>query len=319
MTGPILALAGGVGGAKLALGLARVLAPEKLTIVVNTGDDEVFHGLHVSPDLDTVMYALADLTNPHVGWGVVEDSFNGLGMLGRYGGPAWFNLGDKDLATHVRRTELLRQGWPLSEVTRELCQRLGVQHRIVPMSDDIVRTIVETEEGDLSFQIYFVKRQCQPVVKGIHFENAEGLTLSESNGARPSPEFLEALDVASALVFCPSNPFLSIAPMLAVPGIRGRIESFSGTRLAVSPIVGGEALRGPAAKLLEELGYDVSCVGVASQYCGLCDIFLIDTVDTCHAQAISTLGMRAEVAPTVMVSEEDKVNLANRVCSLLEN
>ena len=298
MTTPILALAGGVGGAKLALGLSRILPPENMTIVVNTGDDEVFHGLHVSPDLDTMMYALAGLTNPEMGWGVVGDSFNGLEMLGRYGAPTWFNLGDKDFATHIRRTQLLNQGLSLSEVTETLCRSLGVQHSVVPMSDAKVRTVVETDEGDLPFQVYFVKRQCQPVARGIHF--------------------LTALESAHSIVFCPSNPFLSVVPILSVPGVRDRIASFPGTRVAVSPIVGGEALRGPAAKLLEELGHDVSCLGVAKQYQGLCDIFLIDEVDRHHAHAIGKLGMRVEVAPTIMVTDEDKVRLATHVCQLLD-
>ena len=319
MSGPILALAGGVGGAKLVVGLARVLPPEKLTIVVNTGDDEVFHGLHVSPDLDIVMYALAGLTNPVAGWGVAGDSFNALGMLERYGEATWFNLGDKDLATHIRRTELLSQGWSLSEVTRELCRRLGIRHGVVPMSDDSVRTVLETEEGDLSFQVYFVKRQCQPVVRSIRFEDAGGLVVSESQGARASPGFLASLDEAACLVFCPSNPFLSIAPILAVPGVKESIISFSGQRLAVSPIVGGEALRGPAAKLLGELEHDVSCLGVARQYQGLCDIFLIDGVDRCYAEGISNLGMRVEVAHTIMTTDEDKVRLATHICRLLES
>ena len=310
MTTPILALAGGVGGAKLALGLSRILPPENLTIVVNTGDDEVFHGLHVSPDLDTMMYALAGLTNPETGWGVVGDSFNALEMLGRYGAPTWFNLGDKDFATHVRRTQMLDQGVSLSKATETLCRSLGVRHSIVPMSDAKVRTVVETEEGDLAFQVYFVQRRCQPVVKGIHFESADDIS--------PSPGFLTALENAHSIVFCPSNPFLSVAPILSVPGVRDRIESFPGTRVAVSPIVGGEALRGPAAKLLEELGHDVSCLGVAKQYQGLCDIFLIDEVDRHHAHAIGELGMRVETAPTIMVTDEDKVRLATRVCQTLD-
>ena len=311
MTGPVLALAGGVGGAKLAVGFAEVLPPEGLIMVVNTGDDKVFHGLHVSPDLDTMMYALAELTNPQTGWGLAEDSFNALEMLARYGAPTWFKLGDKDLATHIRRTELLRNGWSLSDVTQELCQRLGVRHRIVPMSDDTVRTIVETAEGRLSFQVYFVERQCRPVASNIDFEMAEE--------AKASPGFLAALEGATAIVFCPSNPFLSIAPILAVPGVRERIESFHGTRVAVSPIVGGEALRGPAAKLLGELGHDVSCVGVAKQFRGLCDIFLIDEVDRCHAGSIGDLGMRVEIASTVMVTQEDKVRLATHIHRLLES
>ena len=318
MTGPILALAGGIGGAKLALGFAKVLPPEKLTIVVNTGDDEVFHGLHVSPDLDTMMYALAGLTNPQTGWGLAGDSFSALGMLERYGEPVWFNLGDMDLATHIRRTELLRQGWSLSEVTRELCQRLGIRHAIVPMSDDRVRTIVETGEGDLTFQVYFVKRRCEPVAKGIHFEDAEGRPLSGDEGAGASRGFLDALAKATTVVFCPSNPFLSIAPILSLPGVKERIASFSGPRVVVSPIVGGEALRGPAAKLLGELGHGVSSLGVASQYQGLCDIFLIDEVDRCFSDAISRLGMRVEVAPTIMDTDDDKVRLAKHICKLVE-
>ena len=311
MTGPVVALAGGVGGAKLALGLSKVLALGQLTIVVNTGDDEVFHGLHVSPDLDTMMYALSGFTNPDTGWGVSDDTFNALYMLGRYGAPNWFNLGDRDLATHIRRTEMLNGGFSLSEVTRDLCGRLGVTHPVVPMSDDRIRTVVETDDGDLSFQVYFVQRRCEPVARGIRFEGAET--------ALPSPGFLAALDTAEGLVFCPSNPFLSVAPILAVPAIRERIASFNGTRLAVSPIVGGAALRGPAAKLLEELGHDVSCVAVAKEYRGLCDIFVIDEQDRCQAGAIDELGMRAEVAPTVMVSDQDKIRLAAKVCRLLES
>ena len=310
MTTPILALAGGVGGAKLALGLSRVLSPDALTIVVNTGDDEVFHGLHVSPDVDTMMYALGGLTNQEMGWGVTGDTFNGLGMLGRYGNPTWFNLGDKDLATHIRRTDLLRQGWSLSEVTLELCQRLGIRHRVVPMSDDRSPTTVETDEGDLAFQVYFVQRHCEPVATGIHFRDAHGAGISDG--------FRAALEESGAIVFCPSNPFLSVAPILAVPGVRERMESFPGPRVAVSPIVGGEALRGPAAKLLEELGHDVSCVGVARQYRGLCDIFLIDEVDHAHADAISSLGMRVEVTSTIMTTDEDKVRLADHICRLVE-
>ena len=310
MSGSILALAGGVGGAKLALGLARILTPEDLTIVVNTGDDEVFHGLHVSPDLDTMMYALAGLTNLDTGWGVIGDSFNALGMLKRYGSTAWFNLGDKDFATHIRRTQLLSQGMTLSEVTQDLCRCLDIRHPIVPMSNDPVRTIVETDEGSLTFQVYFVKRQCEPVATGIRFQG--------DSEAVASPGFLEALDRATGIVFCPSNPFLSIAPILAVPGIKERIASFSGARLAVSPIVGGTALRGPAAKLLSELGHDVSCAGVAAQYNGLCDIFLIDDVDRCHTSSIEDIGMRAATAPTIMTTDEDKVRLARRVLTLLE-
>ena len=306
---PVLALAGGVGGAKLALGLSGILSPQELTIVVNTGDDEEIHGLHVSPDLDTVMYTLAGLSNVEMGWGLAGDQFNALAMLRRYGAPTWFNLGDMDLATHLQRTQLLRQGWTLSQVTAELCQRLGVGHRVVPMSDQRVATVVETDEGDLPFQVYFVQRQCEPVARGVRFQGADV--------AEPSPGFAAALESAQAVVFCPSNPFLSIAPILALPGVRQRLAGFAGPRVAVSPIVGGRAVRGPAAKMLGELGHDVSSVGVAAWYRGLCDIFLVDDEDRCHVDAIEALGLRAEVADTVMVTDEDKVALARHMLELL--
>ena len=300
-----------MGGAKLALGLSRILSPQELTIVVNTGDDELFHGLHVSPDLDTVMYTLAGLANPEAGWGLAGDRFTAMDMLGRYGTPTWFSLGDMDLATHLRRTELLREGGGLSHVTEELCSRLGVRHPVVPMSDQRVATIVETDEGDLPFQVYFVERRCEPVAHRVRFEGAAA--------AEPSPAFATALESASALVFCPSNPFLSIAPILAVDGVHQRIEQFAGPRIAVSPIVGGRALRGPAAKLLGELGHDVSCVGVARWYRGLCDILLLDEADRGQTKDIVSLGIRAEVASTVMVTEEEKVALARRVLHLVKS
>jgi LPPG:FO 2-phospho-L-lactate transferase len=302
MNTPVLALAGGVGGAKLALGLSRALAPHELTIVVNTGDDEEFHGLHVSPDLDTVTYTLAGLANPETGWGLAGDTFNALERLRAFGADAWFRLGDKDLATHIHRSELLRQGWTLSEVTESLRSALGVKHRIAPMTDDRLSTVVITDEGELPFQTYFVRRRCEPVVKSLRFDGAEQ--------ARPSPVFAEALEHAASLVFCPSNPFLSVAPILAVQGVRGRIEGFGGLRVAVSPIIGGQALKGPAAKILRELGHDASCVGVARQYQGLCDVFVIDEADRHHATDIQRLGMRAVVANIVMNTDEDKVRLA---------
>ncbi len=311
MTRSVLALAGGVGGAKLALGLSHALPPDRLTIVVNTGDDETFHGLHVSPDLDTVMYALAGLTNNLTGWGVAGDTFQALDMLGRYGNPTWFNLGDKDLATHIKRTQLLNEGYALSDVTREMCAVLGVRHPITPMSNDPLRTVVDTDEGELPFQVYFVQRRCEPKARRIRFD--------DRGGAHPSPGFQTALESANVLVFTPSNPFLSVAPILAVNGVREAVSSFNGPRIAVSPIVGGEALRGPAAKLLEELGHDVSCVGVARQYTGVCDVFVIDEVDEAHAPAIERLGLRAETAPTVMETEWDKTRLAMRILDIAES
>lgn len=310
MAGKVLALAGGTGGAKLALGLARVLPSEKLVIAVNTGDDECFHGLHVSPDLDTIMYTLAGLVNLETGWGIAGDTFNSLEMLRRYGADTWFNLGDRDLATHVRRTQLLRQGATLSEVTGELCRCLGVKHQVAPMSDDPVRTVLSTDAGELAMQEYFVQQRSEPKIKQILYKGA--------SSAHPAPEFAAALKHADMVVFCPSNPFLSVGPILAVPGVRKQLEQSNPSRLrvAVSPIVGGAAVRGPAAKIMAELGHEVSCVGVARQYRGLCDIFLIDRQDAHLAPSIAELGMRPAAAPIIMQSEADKIALAELILRL---
>ena len=301
----VLAIAGGVGGAKLALGLYRTLPSADLTVIVNTGDDDVFHGLHVSPDLDTVMYTVAGVSNREQGWGLEGETFRTMERLGVLGGETWFRLGDRDLATHLRRTELLASGLTLSQVTLELCSRLGVACTVAPMADEPVRTMVETDEGELAFQRYFVERRCEPRVKGVRFQGAEC--------ARPSPAFRESLDAADVLVFCPSNPFVSIGPVLAVPGVRDAIAGFRGTRVAVSPIIGGQAVRGPAAKMFAELGEEASCTAVALRYRGLCDVFVLDETDASSADAIEKLGMTAVVAPTLMVSEEDKARLARVV------
>ncbi len=305
MGGKVLALAGGVGGAKLALGLARALAPERLVICVNTGDDECFHGLHVSPDLDTVMYTLAGLSDPESGWGIGGDTFTALSMLNRYGADTWFNLGDRDLATHIRRTQLLRKGATLSQVTADLCRRLGVAQQIAPMSDDPVRTVLDTDAGELAMQTYFVKRRAGPRVSGIRYAGAEK--------ARPSPAFQAALDEAQIIVYCPSNPFLSLGPILAIPGVETRLKQSSASKVAVSPIVGGAAVRGPAAKIMSELGREVSCVGVASEYRGLCDTFLIDERDAPLGPAIEGLGIRPAAASIIMNNDADKLALARTV------
>ena len=297
-----------MGGAKLVVGLARVLGPERLTVVVNTGDDETFHGLHVSPDLDSVTYALAGLTNPDTGWGVAAESFRTLAALGRLGAETWFGLGDLDLATHIRRTDLLGQGLTLSEATAEITSHLGIAHTVVPMTDDPMRTIALTDEGELAFQEYFVHRGCEPRITGLRFDGADA--------AKPSPAFAEALVRADAIVFCPSNPLVSIGPVLAVPGVYAAIESFTGPRVAVSPIVGGQALRGPAAKLMAEFGAELSCVGVAKQYVGLCDVFVIDEVDADRAGEVQALGFQVEVCNTVMASDQDKVELGRRVLEI---
>jgi LPPG:FO 2-phospho-L-lactate transferase len=308
MQGPVLALAGGVGGAKLALGLARVLPPDRLVIAVNTGDDDYFYGLHVSPDLDTVMYTLAGLANPETGWGLAGDTFNALGMLRCYGADTWFNLGDRDLATHIQRTQLLQQGATLSEVTARLCRALGVAHCVIPMSDAPVRTVLSTDEGELPMQDYFVRRRSEPRVRSIQYQGAAQ--------ARPAPGLLAALDQARLVVLCPSNPFLSVGPILAMSSFRERLAGFSGLRVAVSPIVGGAALRGPAAKIMAELGHEVSSAGVAAYYRGVCDAFLMDDQDASLAPAVARMGIRPVTAPIVMESEADKVALAERILEL---
>jgi LPPG:FO 2-phospho-L-lactate transferase len=309
MRGKVLALAGGVGGAKLVLGLARVIPAGQLVVCVNTGDDEYFHGLHVSPDLDTVMYTLAGLANPDTGWGLKGDTFNALEMLRRVGAETWFNLGDRDLAVHIRRTQLLQQGATLSEVTAELCRHLGVDHQVVPMSDDPVRTVLSTEAGSLPMQQYFVRRRSEPRVNSIEYQGAAS--------ARPSPGFLSGLDQAKLVVLCPSNPFLSLGPILAIPSVRRLLEDFPGLRVAVSPIVGGAAVRGPAGKIMRELGEEVSCVGLARHYQGICDVLLIDQQDAHFEPKIKEMGIRPVAAPIIMETEADRVALAERVLALL--
>ena len=304
----VLALAGGVGGAKLALGLRDILDEESLAIVVNTGDDEEFFGLHVSPDLDTVMYTLGGIANPDTGWGISGETFRSLNRLRQYGADTWFNLGDLDMATHIRRTQLLGQGNTLSEVTNSLCSSLGITHSIFPMTDDTLKTVVITEISEMSFQEYFVKNRCDPRVVSLRFDSP-----SECS---PSPGFVTALNESDLLVFCPSNPFLSVDPILAVPGVRKKIENFRGARIAVSPIVGGEAIKGPAGKILRELGHEVSCVGVAKRYVDLCDVFIIDNVDANLASTIEKLGMRVVVTNTIMNNDQEKRTLAREILSL---
>ena len=304
----VLALAGGVGGAKLALGLRDILDEESLAIVVNTGDDEEFFGLHVSPDLDTVMYTLGGISNPDTGWGISGETFRSLNRLRQYGADTWFNLGDLDMATHIRRTQLLGQGNTLSEVTNSLCSSLGITHSIFPMTDDTLKTVVITEISEMSFQEYFVKNRCDPRVVSLRFDSP-----SECS---PSPGFVTALNESDLLVFCPSNPFLSVDPILAVPGVRKKIENFRGARIAVSPIVGGEAIKGPAGKILRELGHEVSCVGVAKRYVDLCDVFIIDNVDADLASTIEKLGMRVVVTNTIMNNDQEKRTLAREILSL---
>ena len=310
MDGKVLALAGGVGGAKLAWGLAQVLAPERLVVGVNTGDDDDFHGLHVSPDLDTITYTLAGLDNPETGWGLAGDTFNALEMLKKYQVDTWFNLGDRDLATHIRRTQLLKGGATLSQVTQELCQSLGIGHRVVPMSDQPVRTVISTPEGDLPMQNYFVQRRSEPRVLGIAYKG--------SGEASAAPALADALVDCELVVFCPSNPFLSVGPILAVRGIREGLRDLARPRLrvAVSPIVGGDSVKGPAGKIMAELGKEVSCVGVAREYRDVCDVLLIDAQDAGLAAEIQSLGVEPVVAPIIMDTEADKITLAKLILDL---
>ncbi|MEK7275988.1 MAG: 2-phospho-L-lactate transferase [Chloroflexota bacterium] len=305
MTKTILAFAGGVGGAKLALGLARSLPPDQLTLVVNTGDDFEHLGLRVSPDLDTVMYTLAGLANPETGWGLAGETWNFLESIGKLGGETWFRIGDHDLATHVERTRLLDDGWPLSRITRHFCEHLGIPTEIIPMSDDTVRTVVHTDGGPLPFQEYFVHRGCQPRVRDFEFLGAPF--------AKPQPRLLERLRDANALIYCPSNPYVSIAPILALPGVRLLIESRREAGMpvvAVSPIVGGTALKGPAAKMMTELGLDSTVIGLAGHYAGTIDGLVIDRVDADCAAQIESLGIKTWVTDTVMTSNADKMRLA---------
>ena len=311
----ILALAGGVGGAKLAAGLQAALdSPRDLLTVVNTGDDFEHMGLSICPDLDTVMYTLSGRANPETGWGLAGESWSFLEALGALGGEDWFRLGDRDLATHVERTRRLRGGEPLSQVTVDLAARLGVPSRIAPMSDDPVRTVVETPDGDLPFQEYFVRRRCEPAVRGLRFEGA--------SAARMSAAFEAALadPALDAVVVCPSNPYLSIDPILAVPGVRAALAGCAAPVVAVSPIVGGRAIKGPAAKIMEELGVEVSAAAVAARYRDLLDGFVLDETDRALAAAIESEGgagarapLRVTVEQTVMRTGEDRTRLAARV------
>lgn len=302
-----LALTGGVGGAKLAVGLRQLLGPEELSFLVNTGDDFEHLGLHVSPDLDSLMYALADLSNPDTGWGRRGETWQFFETLRELGGESWFRLGDRDLAVHVQRTARLRAGVPLSAVTRELNAALGTTHPIWPMSDDPVPTIVHTTQGPLAFQHYFVREGCTPGVTGFAFEHAAR--------AKPLPAVLELLadPALTGIVICPSNPFVSIDPILAVPEIRAALRASAAPVVAVSPIVAGLALKGPTAKMMAELAVPSTAVAVAAHYGDLLDGFVIDAQDESLLGAFRDTGPAAIAAPTVMLTFDDKVRLATLV------
>jgi LPPG:FO 2-phospho-L-lactate transferase len=299
----LVALAGGVGGAKLAHGLAQILKPEELTIIVNTGDDFEHYGLYISPDLDTVCYTLAGLANPETGWGRVNESWNVIENTSRLGGPDWFRLGDQDLGTHLERTRRLKGGDSLSQITRDFCKAWGVEHAVLPMSDQPVRTIVDTDEGELAFQEYFVHRRCEPRVKGFRFEGADS--------AEAVSEAKEALQSAYAIVICPSNPWVSIDPILNVlPKIEKPV-------FAVSPIIGGETVKGPAAKMYRELGIEPSAFAVANHYHDLITGFVLDTIDAQLIESVRGLNMQILVTNTLMKGHEYRRQLASDVLNFI--
>jgi LPPG:FO 2-phospho-L-lactate transferase len=298
----ITVLAGGVGAAKFLRGLTDVVDPTNVTIISNTGDDEEFFGLHVSPDIDTVVYTLAGAVNEEQGWGLAGDTYHALEQAKRLGMEAWFLLGDKDLATHMLRTGMLRAGASLTEATAAIARAYGVRSSILPMTDDRVRTIVTTDDGDLSFQEYFVRLRQQPEVRAVRFEG--------SNQAHPANGVLEAIQEADVIIVAPSNPLVSIGPILAVPGIRDALVDTAAPVVAVSPIVGSKALKGPADRMLVSLGHESSAVGVARVYAGFLDVLVIDNQDKGLATDVESAGPRVVVTATVMRDAESRRELA---------
>jgi len=305
----IAALAGGVGGAKLVDGLAHVLLPNDLTVIVNTADDFEHFGLHISPDLDTVCYTLAGLANPITGWGREAETWKVMEVIARLGGPLWFQLGDMDLGVHLERTRRLRSGQPLSQIVRDLCASWSVDVTVLPMSDDPISTqVVTSDMGALPFQEYFVKHHFQPEVKAFRFQGA--------GQSRPAPGVLQAVQQADAIVICPSNPWVSVGPILAVPGILEVIHQKP--VVAVSPIVGGKAIKGPAAKMYEELGLDPSAVTVAQHYGKLLTGFILDVVDADQAGILDQSGIISLVTQIVMSTPEDRRRLGAEVIHFCE-
>jgi len=303
----ITALAGGVGGAKLAHGLAQILRPGNLIIIVNTGDDFEHLGLYICPDLDTVCYTLGGLANPETGWGRAGETWQTISNIEKLGGPNWFRLGDQDFATHIERTRRLKAGETLSQVTRDFCKAWGIHHAVIPMSDNPIRTIVNTDQGELTFQEYFVHRHCEPRVKGFRFDGVEE--------AKAAPGVVEAIEQAEVIVICPSNPWVSIAPILAVPGLRSRIEAKQ--VVAVSPIIGGQAVKGPAAKMFDELGIQPSALAVAEQYRGLVKSYVLDKIDSQLEADVRRLNMRVFVTNTLMKTTDDRKRLAEDVLNFV--
>ena len=301
----LAALAGGTGAAKLLRGLQRIVDPRGLTVIVNTGDDAEIWGLHVSPDLDTVCYTLAAVIDEQKGWGLAGETFHALDQIARFHEPVWFNLGDRDLATHLHRTRLLREGRTLSEVTRGIAAALGVTAAVLPMSDEPVRTRILGPEGWLTFQEYFVREKAQVEVRAVDYAGAAR--------SRPAPGVLEAIASADAVLVCPSNLITSVGPILAVPGVSDALRATPATVVAVSPIVGGEAVSGPAGRLMASAGLPVSATGVARAYAGWLDRLVFDEQDRGLAAEIEALGVRPVAAPTLMSSREAEITLARHV------
>ncbi len=297
--------AGGVGASRFLQGLCQAVDPARVTVISNTGDDVEPFGLHVSPDTDIVMYALADAVNPETGWGLRGDTFAVVDALQRYGYERWFNLGDRDLATAVHRTRLLREGMPMHAVVADIARAWGLACTVLPVSDQPIRTMIETAEGELAFQEYMVRLRTDAEVRSIRFAGIEA--------ARPAPGVVEAIRDAEAVFLAPSNPFVSIGPILAVPGVRTALEETRATRVAVSPIIAGQVVKGPAAKMLASLGYEVSALGVARIYAGLVDLFVLDNLDRDLVPAVERLGMRTLVTDTMMTSMERKQELASEI------
>lgn len=303
----IAALAGGVGGAKLVQGLASVLAANELTVIVNTADDFDHFGLRICPDLDTVCYTLAGLGNTQTGWGRADETWRAFEGIRSLGGPDWFRMGDRDLATHLERTRRLALGDPLSTIVASFCDRWGVRHRVLPMTDDRVATLLETDEGQLEFQEYFVHRQCEPRIISIAFRGIRS--------SRPSPGVKEALEGADAVILCPSNPWVSIDPILAVPGIAQAIRQ--SRTIAVSPIIGGLALKGPAAKMLVELGQESSAAAVARHYGQTISAFVLDKTDGQMAAQVEASGIRVLVCNTFMPTLPERKRLAQDILGFI--
>lgn len=306
----LVVLTGGTGGAKLVQGLGFEVDPEELAVICNTADDFLLHGLYISPDLDTITYTLAGINDPDKGWGIKDDTFVVLEWLARYGGETWFKLGDRDLATHITRSRLLEEGLRLSQATERICKALGVRATIFPMSDEKVETRIMTAQGELSFQDYFVRDQCREEVQGLFFSGLEE--------SRPSPGVIQAIREATAVIFCPSNPVTSIAPILSVPGLRAALKETKAPIVAVSPIIEGAPVTGPAHKFMAAVGMEVSAFGVAKAYADFLDVILVASEDRDLKPRIEDLGIKAVVTSIRMDSPADKRSLAREVLALIQ-